>query len=104
MGSWNIIEISAPRIWRIVFPVAGSVAMSTVSWSRCRSIDPASMRPGGVGISRMMESAVTLLPHPLSPTTPTTCVFAMSKRDAVDRTYHAVVRVKVGPQVTDFKE
>ena len=28
------------------------------------------MRPGGVGISRMMLSAVTLLPHPDSPTTP----------------------------------
>ena len=28
------------------------------------------MRPGGVGISRMMLSAVTLLPQPDSPTTP----------------------------------
>ena len=33
-----------------------------------KRIDPPRMRPGGLGMSRMMESAVMLLPQPLSPT------------------------------------
>src|SRR3954463_9797814 len=33
-----------------------------------RRIAPPTMRPGGSGISRISDSAVTLLPHPDSPT------------------------------------
>ena len=35
-----------------------------------KRIAPPTMRPGGVGTSRMIDSAVTLLPQPDSPTTP----------------------------------
>ena len=38
--------------------------MSTPS----RLIEPPTMRPGGSGISRISDSAVTLLPQPDSPT------------------------------------
>src|SRR5919201_5571165 len=46
--------------------LSGSVRRSTPS----NSTSPPSMRPGGCGTSRMMESAVTLLPQPDSPTMP----------------------------------
>src|SRR3989344_4331895 len=35
-----------------------------------KEIDPETTRPGGVGIKRKMESAVTDFPQPLSPTMP----------------------------------
>src|ERR1700682_1141252 len=63
IGSWKIMAISAPRRARI----------SSVS-SLTRSLPSKRMRPAaispGCSISRMMLSAVTLLPHPDSPTRP----------------------------------
>ena len=79
IGSWKIIAISLPRISRRVLPLTGSFAMSTVSPLRCRAISPASIRPGGEGIRRRMLCAVTLLPQPLSPMTPTTCCLSTVK-------------------------
>ena len=64
MGSWKIIEISLPRMARISF--SGNVTRSRPR----NSIWPDSMRPGG-GTRRRRESAVMLLPQPLSPTSPT---------------------------------
>src|SRR5438067_8036986 len=64
IGSWKIIESLSPRRLRI--RLAGSVSRSTPS----KSASPPSMRPGGCGTRRMMESAVTLLPQPDSPTMP----------------------------------
>jgi hypothetical protein len=40
--------------------------MSTPS----KRISPPAIRPGGMGMSRMTEAAVTLLPQPDSPTSP----------------------------------
>ena len=65
MGSWKTMAISRPRTRRI-----------SSSESRRRScplnqISPAAIRPAGAATSRMMESALTLLPHPDSPTSAT---------------------------------
>ena len=64
IGSWKIIAISLPRILRI----SGSVLVNKF-WPRSE-IEPPSMRPGGIGIKRMIESALTDLPEPDSPTMP----------------------------------
>ena len=39
---------------------------------------PPTILPGGVGIRRMIDSAVTLLPQPDSPTMPSVSPFARS--------------------------
>ncbi len=61
IGSWNIIEMRSPRKRRM--RPAGRRNRSCPS----NSTRPASTRPGG-GTSRITDSAVTLLPQPLSPT------------------------------------
>src|SRR5262245_60816362 len=43
----------------------------------CQKIWPATMRPGGIGTSLRMDMAVTVLPQPDSPTTPTVSPRAM---------------------------
>ncbi len=66
IGSWKIIEMSRPRISRIC---------SSSSSSRLRPSNrtrPFGTRPVSRGNSRMMESAVTDLPEPDSPTIATT--------------------------------
>src|SRR5258706_7901865 len=64
IGSWKIIEMRSPRTARI--RAAGSASRFAPS----KRISPAAMRPGGLATSPMMESAVTLLPQPDSPTSP----------------------------------
>ena len=63
IGSWKIIEMSLPRTSRI------SVSLSASNSRPSSRTSPATIRPGGLGISRMMDSAVMLLPQPDSPTT-----------------------------------
>ncbi|MNK87097.1 hypothetical protein D3C87_1070260 [compost metagenome] len=63
IGSWKIIEMRLPRICRI------SRSLSCIRSVPRRRTAPM-WRPGGVGTSRRIESAVTLLPQPDSPTTP----------------------------------
>ena len=63
IGSWKIIAISLPRTPRII----GSVSCSRSRPSN--SIEPDSTLPGGLGIRRRIDSAVTLFPQPDSPTT-----------------------------------
>ena len=62
IGSWKIIEMRLPRICRIS---ASSRESRSVPSSL---ISPPTMRPGGLGTSRMIDSALTLLPQPDSPT------------------------------------
>src|ERR1700694_45668 len=66
IGSWKIMAISAPRRARI-----SSVSSLTRSLPSKKML-PAAISPG-CSISRMMLSAVTLLPHPDSPTRPMIC-------------------------------
>ena len=63
MGSWKIIEMSFPRIFRMAR--SDFVARSSPS----KRIWPPAMRPGGVGIRRITDRLVTDFPEPDSPTT-----------------------------------
>ncbi len=64
IGSWKIIEMRWPRRRFI------ASSLSAVSSSPSKRIEPEAMRPVSVGIRRRMESAVTDLPQPDSPTMP----------------------------------
>src|SRR3954447_24199903 len=64
IGSWKIIASWSPRRSRSC--LAGSLRRSWPS----KSTSPPAMRPGGCGTRPMIDSAVTLLPEPDSPTMP----------------------------------
>ncbi len=71
IGSWKIIEIALPRT---------SLISSSLSLRRSRPssrISPATVRPGR-STRRMADSAVMLLPHPDSPTTPSVWPYLIS--------------------------
>ena len=61
------------------------------------------MRPGG-SISPRMESPVTLLPEPDSPTSPTTSPAADIERHAVDRLHDARAGEEMRLQVADLEQ
>ena len=71
IGSCGIRAISAPRIARSSAPFGESRVRSTGAESFWNRIWPPTMRPGGSTICKI-AFIVTLLPHPLSPTIPTT--------------------------------
>ncbi len=64
IGSWKIIEMSLPRIASI------SLSLSSSRFVPSNRMAPPTIRPGGSATRRRMDSAVTLLPQPDSPTTP----------------------------------
>src|SRR5574341_1295510 len=64
IGSWKIIESLSPRRSRSRRGAAFSRS------SPSKTISPPATRPGGCGTRPMIESAVTLLPQPDSPTMP----------------------------------
>ena len=66
IGSWKIIAMRLPRMRRI--SDSGNLSRS---FPRKRMRPPA-IDPGGLGIRRRIESAVTDLPQPDSPTRPNT--------------------------------
>src|SRR6266850_4978060 len=78
--------ISAPRIDRISGPFGASFVKSTIWRSpappsvagRRKRISPSTIRPGRSTILRI-DLAVTLLPHPLSPTMPSVLAGYRSK-------------------------
>ena len=72
-GSWKIIEMRSKRTART--RRSGSWVRSLLS----KTISPEVIRTGGVGSSRMIDSAVIVLPHPLSPTRQSTSLGLMSK-------------------------
>jgi hypothetical protein len=73
IGSWKIMAMRRPRTARS----SRSGRPSRSRPSNSTSL-PASMRPGG-RMSRSTESAVTDLPHPLSPTMPSVSPGSTSK-------------------------
>ena len=64
IGSWKIIAISRPRT------SSSSFSESLVRSRPSKTIEPETIFAGGLGISPMIESAVTDLPQPDSPTMP----------------------------------
>ena len=83
IGSWKIIEISLPRMRSI----SGSLSSSRSRPSK--RIAPPTMRPGGLATRRRIDSAVTLLPQPDSPTTPSVSPRLQRVGDAVDGAHRA---------------
>ena len=63
-GSWRIMEILRPRIFRI------SSSDFLVRSSPSRMISPETMRAAGLGTSPSRDSAVIVFPQPDSPTIP----------------------------------
>src|SRR5882762_7820201 len=73
IGTWKIMAISRPRTRRIA-------SSSSVRRSRpLKRMRPPTMRPAGAATSRMIESALTDLPHPDSPTRATVSPSATSQ-------------------------
>src|SRR6185503_4180593 len=72
-GSWKMNPISLPRSLRM--PSADSLSRSTPS----KITEPETILPGGFGTSRVSESAVTLLPQPDSPTSPSVSPWPSTK-------------------------
>src|SRR5712691_4914039 len=72
MGSWKIIAMLFPRIDR-----TSSSSILRTSWPS-NMIEPWTIFPGGCAMRRMRESAVTVLPHPDSPTSPSVSPAASS--------------------------
>ena len=97
IGSWKIIEMRWPRRRFI------ASSLSVVSSSPSNLIEPAAMRPVSGGIRRRIESAVTDLPQPDSPTMPSVSPRAEVERHAVDRAHHAVERVELRVEVADLR-
>ena len=59
-------------------------------------ISPATILPGGLGMSRMIESPVMLLPQPDSPTTPERLAGHHIERDVVNGFDDAILREELG--------
>ena len=86
IGSWNTIAMRWPRKPRSV-----SRSSPTSSWPASLT-EPATIRPGG-SIRPRIESPVTLLPEPDSPTSPTTSPAATSN-DTPSTAFTTPARVK----------
>ena len=65
IGSWKIMPISLPRMSSMVSSLTGTMSRP-LSWTA-----PPTMRAGGSGSRRMIESADSDLPQPDSPTSAT---------------------------------
>ena len=72
-GSWKIMLMSRPRTWRTSFSGRASRSRST------NSIEPPTVAFLTMRVRPRMALAVTLLPQPLSPTSPTSSPGATSK-------------------------
>ena len=85
IGSWKIIEISCERTRRIS-------SAGIESRSRPSKCTAPTVRPTFGGMSLITDSAVTVLPHPLSPTRPTVSPGATVKlTSSVTRSHPAAV-------------
>ena len=96
IGSWKIIAICRPR-------TSSSSRSDRCTRSRpSNEIEPLTMR--AVCASRpMIESAVTDLPQPDSPTMPSVRPLLDGEADAVDRVHVAAARLEVRAEVVDFE-
>ena len=76
IGSWKIIEMSLPRIWRSACGVSRTRSMQAPVRRRKR-IAPETISPPVMSVSRSNAIAETDLPEPLSPTSATVSPRAM---------------------------
>ena len=98
IGSWKIIAILRPRSARIAS--FGSVVSSWPS----KRIEPPTMRPVSGAISRRIDSAVTDLPQPDSPTMPSVSPGREIERDAVDGAHDAVGGEEMGLEIAHLQQ
>ena len=98
MGSWKIMLMSAPRMWRI-----SDIGRDRIS-RPSNQISPATISPGGMSISRMMVSAVTLLPQPGLPYQSQRLAALDPEVHSVDRRNRSVHDVEVGLQAAHFEQ
>ena len=96
IGSWKIIEMRLPRTGACRPRRAEQVGAVEAGSRRRRSGRARATR-------RMIESAVTLLPQPDSPTRPSVSPRRDREVDAVDRPHHAVAGEEVGLQPLDLE-
>src|SRR5699024_2137745 len=82
IGSWNITEMSAPRIFRM------SLSFSCNKSRPSNQISPRSMNALSLGNKRVMAFDVTDLPEPDSPTIAN--VFPFSKERSTPRTAYTL--------------
>ena len=66
--------------------------------------EPETICAGGFGIRPMIESAVTDLPQPDSPTIPSVLPFSTAKLIAVDGAHDAIAGEEVGAEIVDFEQ
>jgi len=94
IGSWKIMPMDGPR------SVRNSFFDIPTSSRPSKRIEPDAIRPGGSGNRPRMDSAVTLLPEPLSPTMPSTSPGATSKLtpSTAGNTPESVRKVVVSPR------
>jgi len=59
--------------------------------------------PGGSGIRRISDNAVTDFPEPDSPTIPRVSPLVKIEGDAVDRAGYPLIRMEIGGKVSDFE-
>ena len=73
IGSWKIMEILLPLKSCSSFLSISSMFLPS------KIISPSTIFPGGCGIRRSIDKAVTLLPEPVSPTIPRVSMTLRSK-------------------------
>ena len=98
IGSWKIMPILAPRTARMSGTESERRSRPS-KWMRA----PGSMRPG-LGISRMMASAVIDLPQPDSPTSASVSPAAIERLDPVDHAHAAALAGKRDAQALDRQQ
>ena len=92
------MAIRLPRSLRCSFSLMARMR------SPLKRMSPLTTLPGGSGMRRMMDRAVTDLPEPDSPTTPSVCPGSRVKRHAVDGLDDAVAGEEVHLEVVDFEK
>ena len=80
------------------------VSLSSSRLVPSKRIAPPTIRPGGSATRRRMDSAVTLLPQPDSPTTPSVSPAAHAVGDAVDRPHDAGGGEEMRLQIVDLEQ
>ena len=98
IGSWMIKAILLPRTLFI------SLSESRNKSCPSSSILPDTIRPGGIGISRISDSIVTDLPEPDSPDNAQSLAAAQVKADAVHRFDRAPAGLKISSQPVHFQD
>ena len=98
-GSWKIMAMSLPRIFRI-----SSIGIDRISRPSNQTSLPATISAGGMSSSRMIVRAVTLLPRARFADDPEALALLEAEAHPVDGRDDAVEDLEVGLEVPDVEE